>query len=95
MDDVYLLSFVEDEPTQHVVRRIDPKLELFRIIREKCKALRFRRMLPARNQHVGIDYNVRICEFVDKFWRIEKAMQVSPSIHRSISSLLKTLSEVE
>ena len=73
----------------------DPKRELFRIIREKCKALRFKRMLPTKNQHIGIDYNGRICEFVDKLWRIEKAMQVSPSLHRSVSRLLKTLSEVE
>ena len=89
------LHVSEDNVTTTPDELSDPKLELFRIIREKCKALRFKRMLPTKNQHVGIDYNVRMCEFVDKFWRIEKAMQVSPSLHRAVSRLLKTLSEVE
>ena len=49
---------------------MDPKAEVFRLVREKCTVTRFKKMLPVKNQAVGVDYNRLICEFVDGHWRV-------------------------
>ena len=72
----------------------DPKQELLRIIREKCKMKKFKNMLPIGNQHVGIDYNRHLCEFVDLKWNLDLARQHSPSLDRSVARMIATLSSV-
>ena len=73
---------------------MDPKAEVFRLVREKCTVTRFKKMLPVKNQAVGVDYNRLICEFVDGHWRVEAAMAHSPSFARSVDRIMKTLTEV-
>lgn len=73
----------------------DPKAEVFRLVRDKCKSGRFKTMLPKKNQRVGIDYNLRMCEFVDKHWRVAAALEHSPSLARAVARMQKTLSEVD
>lgn len=73
----------------------DPKAALFDVIRRKCPQSKFQRMLPQKGQRVGVDYNNRICGFVDKDWSIESALRHSLSFSRSIARLTKVLREEE
>lgn len=42
---------------------------------------------PGATSKVGPDYNGRLCEFVQKHWRVEIAAQNSPSLSRTLKRL--------
>ncbi len=76
-------------------RNIKEKLIL--IFRKYSNAKFVADILPAansKNTKVGIGYNARLVEFVDKYWNIDNAISNSTSLKRSVDDLKMMLSEL-
>lgn len=67
----------------------DPKQCLLNIIRSKGRKKFHREMLPEKNAHVGPEYNVRLCQFVQKEWNITIAREKSESLSRTVTALCR------
>ena len=62
----------------------DPKQFLFNLVRTKCRRKKFLDMLPLAGQHVGINYNPVLVDFVTNHWSPFLAAQHSPSLARTL-----------
>ena len=68
----------------------DPKVELLRIIRRSRKRYLKEDILPIDQfAKIGPNYNDRLCEFIIKDWDIERAIERSDSLKRTLKSLLQ------
>lgn len=65
----------------------DPKQQLLNIIRSKGRKRYHRDMLPGHTASVGIEYNPRLCRFVNERWNVATAARNSESLRRAISAI--------
>jgi hypothetical protein len=72
----------------------DPKQFLFNLIRQKCRKKKYKDMLPLTGQHVGIAYNSMLVAFVESKWSMERAMEHSPSLNRSVKKSVAAMKNV-
>lgn len=66
----------------------DPKKHLLDVIRRKGRKRVHREMLPQGVAHIGPRYNEVLCDFVENIWEPERAAIRSPSLERTIRSLM-------
>ncbi len=71
----------------------DPKEFLFTIIRRKCRKKIHKDMLPSSGQHIGIEYNPQLTDFIDNHWNIDHAAAHSPSLSRAVARITAYLND--
>ncbi|MCA9038195.1 MAG: DUF4276 family protein [Planctomycetaceae bacterium] len=65
----------------------DPKQHLLNTIRTKCRANKYREMLPTRHASIGVNYNPMLVEFIEKHWDPGRAVDNSDSLRRALNAL--------
>jgi len=66
----------------------DPKQFLFNLINAKCRTKKLLAMCPLPGQHVGVEYNPVMVDFVETQWDVLRASVHSASLKRSLERMI-------